>query len=99
MSGVRAVFAMPTPTGVLVTDVAAAFSLTVPREMMSELSRAFDASTRTTVDFDHSSWTLNPTNSCVRVTSTHNDEVFEDLTIEDPAAWSMVLRSIEAGAS
>ena len=95
MSGVRAVFAMLTPTGVLVTDTDAAFALTVPRETMKELGRAFGASSRTTVKFDHSVWTLEPAGSAIRVTATHDDVIFEDLLIEDPGAWSEVLRAGE----
>jgi hypothetical protein len=95
MSGVRAVFAMRTPTGVLVTDADAAFALTVPREMMKELGRAFGANCPTTVTFDHSVWTLAPAGSAIRVTATHDDVIFEDLLIDDPGAWSEVLRAGE----
>jgi len=97
--GVRAVFAMATPTGALVTDTDAAFSATVPREMMNEFGRAFAAHSLATLDFGHARWTLTPTGSHVLVTATHNDKMFEKVLIEDPGAWSDVLRTMAQDGS
>lgn len=92
MLSARGVTARPMLNGVLITDTNAAFTVIVPREMLDELYRAFGANNVTSVAFDHALWTLTPTGSAIQLTARHGNETFEDLVIEDPAAWHEVLR-------
>lgn len=92
----RGVVGKPTPSGVLVTDTGAALAISVPRAAIDPLRAAFEATQPTILDFDHATWTLTPGGTTLGLTALHDGERFEDLAIDDPAAWAAVLRAASA---